>query len=536
MCKHRIPAIAVLLAVVLLIGCTKQQPHEHDLSQMKSSNGAKAVKPVILIMVDSLLSSSIDRGIQQNILPTFRYLADHGQYYKEFVSSFPTMSVTIDSTLLTGTYPDKHRVPGLVWYSANDKTLINYGTGTKDVMQRGINPFLQQTFFQLNDTHLSKQITTIYEDLAAEGRQSGSINGIIYRGSAEHTLTFPSWLHGTTSLPAEQKVKGPDFFTLGAFSNPLAGVIDLKVNMTQQFGINNQYAADVASYLIKNNHVPDLLCVYMPDLDAELHEDGPSHMDTLKDVDQQLNQIMQSYGSRDEALRQAVFILVGDSGVTPVRRAGEQAVIELPDILMNYEILTPGDTATDQTEVALASNEDMAYVYNLNAKYSMRDIADDLRADNRIDIVAWKENGWIYVMKGGTQKEMQYRPNGDVHDTYNQSWTVQNDVDVLDLQWDRARHTVQYGDYPDALQRLSAALHSHQGDFLVVTSKYGYELADKNSRSHTGGGAHGSLHRWDSLVPVLICGTERAPKTERMVDMKSYFLELTGAAGPASER
>ncbi|WCR28598.1 hypothetical protein L3476_07630 [Paenibacillus thiaminolyticus] len=48
--------------------------------------------------------------------------------------------------------------------------------------------------------------------------------------------------------------------------------------------------------------------------------------------------------------------------------------------------------------------------------------------------------------------------------------------------------TVRYGHYPDGLRRLSAALHSHEGEFLVVTAKPGYELADRSSPTHKGGG------------------------------------------------
>ncbi|KRE64637.1 hypothetical protein [Paenibacillus sp. Soil750] len=70
-----------------------------DLVQMKAIDKPNSVKPVIFIHVDSLLSSAIDEGISKDMLPTFKYLKEHGQYHKEFVSSFPTMSVTIDSTL-----------------------------------------------------------------------------------------------------------------------------------------------------------------------------------------------------------------------------------------------------------------------------------------------------------------------------------------------------------------------------------------------------------------------------------------------------
>lgn len=75
-----------------------------------------------------------------NQLPAFQYLIEHGQYYKNLVSSFPTMSVTIDSSLLTGKYPDEHRIPGLTWYSSDEKKVINYGTGPMEVLRQSVDP------------------------------------------------------------------------------------------------------------------------------------------------------------------------------------------------------------------------------------------------------------------------------------------------------------------------------------------------------------------------------------------------------------
>ncbi|MDI5789725.1 alkaline phosphatase family protein [Bacillus licheniformis] len=46
-------------------------------------------------------------------------------------SAYPTMSVAIDSTLLTGTYPNIHRVPGLVWYNQAEQRIVNYGSDKK---------------------------------------------------------------------------------------------------------------------------------------------------------------------------------------------------------------------------------------------------------------------------------------------------------------------------------------------------------------------------------------------------------------------
>jgi hypothetical protein len=85
---------------------------------------------------------------------------------------------------------------------------------------------------------------------------------------------------------------------------------------------------------------------------------------------------------------------------------------------------------------------------------------------------------------------------------------------------------IQYGDYPDALARLHGALHSHEGRFIIVDAKPGYEFIAKHSPTHLGGGGHGSLHKDDSLKPLLIVGTDNKPQYNRLVDFKNWILNL----------
>ncbi|MBB3111709.1 putative AlkP superfamily pyrophosphatase or phosphodiesterase [Paenibacillus phyllosphaerae] len=538
--SKRILAISFILALITMftISCAQRpDPKETDLLHIQSTEDkatAHRSKPVIVFLVDSLLSSSIDEGVRQGMLPTFRQLIDRGQYYPQFVSSFPTMSVTIDSTLLTGTYPDKHRIPGLVWYSAAEQRMINYGSGYKDLLKRGVNPFLEHAFVELNGQHLNRQTPTIYEDLAEKGFQSGSVNGLVYRGNTEHQLHFPKWLEAPTKLPRSFAVQAPDLFTFGAFSNPLEGYIDLKDDLLHRMGLDNQYAVDVATYLIQHRKVPDLLLVYLPDLDQKLHRHGPAAkegMDGLRAADEQLRSILQQYGSMDEALRQAVIIIMGDSGVSQVLPGGEQPTINLPMLFQSWNVNRPGDPVTPDTDLVIAANETMSYLYAVNDRYGPDDFADILMKDDRIDFMAWQENGWIYVRNAGTGRELRYHPGGKLVDPYGQAWTVENDESVLDLERDEAGLRITYGDYPDGLQRLYAALHSHEGVDMIITTKLGYEFADYSSTTHEGGGAHGSLHRIESLIPVIIAGTDSKPSSERIVDFKSYLRQLvTGNA------
>lgn len=521
----RIITIMLSLVLITIVGCQHQKPAEQDLLRVKSEQGATH-KKVIFLMVDSLMAQAIDKGISQKQLPTIQYLIEHGQYHKDMVSSFPTMSVTIDSTMLTGKNPNDHGIPGLLWYSSDDKKMINYGTGPMEILRQGINPVLTDALIHLNGKHLNSNSRTIYEDLARAGLKSGSINGLIYRGATEHTLTIPDWIQGPTTLQKKIKVKGPDFLTLGALSNPLEGAENLPDHLTDRMGLNNKYAIEALNYLIQANKLPDFLYVYLPDMDQELHKKGPSSLEGVKELDQQLQSVLNSFGSREKALNEAIFVIAGDSGMTQLLPANQRSVIDMPAMLRGISVLKPGEEVKAETEVALAVNETMAYVYNFKPNRSLRSLAEILSKDDRIDFVAWKENEWMHVLQGSTLKELRYKAKGNLIDRYKQTWTVKQDAEVLDLTLNADHRTLDYGQYPDVLERLSGSLNSHKGKFLVVTAKPGYELADRSSPTHEGGGGHGSLRRTESLAPLIIVGTDEKPEHLRMVDLKAYLLDL----------
>ncbi|BFH62872.1 alkaline phosphatase family protein [Paenibacillus azoreducens] len=504
----------------------KKEPFLSEASDRIHSKTNPDSPKIIFICVDTLMSQSIDKGIEQKKLPTFQYLIEHGQYYKNVVTSFPTMSVSIDSTLLTGTYPDEHRVPGLVWYSMQDKKLINYGSGFMEICRNGINQFLSDTLIHMNGSHLNPHTPTIYEELASIGLKSGSINGLIYRGSSDHQLTFPFWIHMPTVLPRKLKVKGPDLLAYAAFSNPLEGVKKLPVGPIGKFGFNNGYSLEMVKHLIQNEQLPDFLYVYFPDLDRRIHKKGPSDLDYVIRTDEQLQALLQAFDSREEALKKAVIIILGDNGMTHVLPKNQQPIIDLGQSLKGYQVLRPGSAVSDQTEIILAINDRMAYLYKLTSQYSFEQIAQTLQTDQRIDVLAWKDQGWIRVVRAGSSQEFAYQSQGDMVDPYKQTWTLDKDPNVLDLQINSQKHTLEYGHYPDVLRRLHSALNSHPGEYMVVTAKPGYELKYDSSPTHKGGAGHGGISQTESLVPLIIAGTDQKPEFLRVVDLKSYFLQL----------
>jgi len=184
---------------------------------MKQTPSSK--KPVILLNIDSLMPQALEVAAQTGRAPALQFLMEKGTYFPDMVSSFPTMSVTIDSTLLTGTYADQHRVPGLHWFDTRNKQFINYGTGFRETFRIGWKRSIHNMLYRLNHDHLSNEVTTIYEDLAAKGIPSASINSFVYRGNKIRRLETPKFLSALTHFEnGEWKAETPSIFSLGTFS------------------------------------------------------------------------------------------------------------------------------------------------------------------------------------------------------------------------------------------------------------------------------------------------------------------------------
>jgi hypothetical protein len=110
---------------------------------------------------------------------------------------------------------------------------------------------------------------------------------------------------------------------------------------------------------------------------------------------------------------------------------------------------------------------------------------------------------------------LRFRPGGSVSDLRGGSWELDGDLDALAASIDGDR--LRSEEYPDPLARVFAALSApHAGDFIVSLAP-GYEAVDWGGTSHAGGGSHGSLHRDDSVGPLLFvgCGPESADERDQ---------------------
>ncbi|MCR8985074.1 alkaline phosphatase family protein [Brevibacillus laterosporus] len=514
----------LFLICISLASCSHPQPEQIRILQQPKKPATQTGQKVIVLMVDSILSDSIDKLVTMNKAPALSFLIKNGMYRRDLISSFPTMSVTIESSLLTGAYADQHKIPGLLWFHPEEKRIVNYGDGFRVAWKPGLADWAYDSIYNLNRSHLSSKIRTLHEDLHKKGFTTASINTMVYRGDFKHTLVLPKLVSNTLNLPAQMQVMGPEMLGFGS----LRKLTNQRIaeGPFQSFGVNDSYTTNHLINVIKQRSLPDLTIAYFPDMDGKLHKHGPTYLAALQKFDKRLQSILDAFGDWNKAIENHTFMIIGDSGVTSSGTDRQQSLIRLEKMLGQYQPYRLGKTVLPSDDIAFAINGRMSYVYSLSSRASIPALVDGLKHDDRIDFLAWKEADWIHVRQGNSNRQMAYRPGKNEIDRFGQRWDIRGDFSVLDLRRNPQDNRLDSSSFPDGLQRLFSAFASHKGSFLVISAKNGAEFTADGSPNHLGGGNHGSLHRTDTLIPLIIAGKGALPPPDRIVDLKPYIIAL----------
>ncbi|HBI05349.1 MAG TPA: antitoxin, partial [Paenibacillaceae bacterium] len=341
------------------------------------------MKKVILFLVDSLMPEILDDCRRHRTVPALNFLIERGKFWPDCVTVFPTMTASVDSSLLTGVYPDRHKVPGLVWYDPEKKEIINYINGLSTVWKLGIGKCARNVITNLNEVHLSKEVTTLFEELADRGKTSASINAIIHRGHKKHRVKLPFLLQVATRFQSYEDISGPEVLTLGA-------LLDTDLNQqipahlqraTKMYGINDEYAVHVTRLLIQSGDQPDFILCYLPDNDHEVHRKNPAHAEAaLIKVDHHLQEILNTFSSWDEAIEECVFIVISDHGQTRIGKSRREFNIDLDVLLHSFSMVELGEQPNHH-DVVVCNNERSAYVYPLKPEIE-KQLIDKLAADS----------------------------------------------------------------------------------------------------------------------------------------------------------
>jgi hypothetical protein len=275
----------------------------------------------------------------------------------------------------------------------------------------------------------------------------------------------------------------------------------------------------------------------LPDTDAYAHRHKPTEIaESLTKADKQIERILSSYGTWEQAIEECIFMVSGDHSQSLINST-EGSIIDLRFRLEEFKQAKLGKLSI-QKDIAICPNERMCHIYVLrwreHRKAAIKHrIIQLLQEDERIDQIMWKEihHGVAQYVVSKGESRLSFSKGGTRVDEYGQSWSWEGDLTVVD------GYTEQDGEltftaYPDSFNRISSLLECAQAGDVVCTAKLGYEFGGEGAPTHPGTGSHGSLHWEDSCVPLIITGTEQKLEHPRIVDFVPFILKHFGVDLP----
>jgi hypothetical protein len=436
-------------------------------------------KKLVLIVVDGMTPAALERAVESGRAPALALLAEHADY-RRATSVFPSLTPVCLSSIATGSFPDVHRIPHLVWWHREERRVIEYGSSFAALRAAGMAQSIADTIFNMNQHHLGKDAVTVYEALEDAGLVTAAVNITCYRGRTKHVPTLP-WVTKAAYGPKR-------FFYYSLFeSDPTGAPLAVR---NRAGGSIDAYAAAVGRWLVTRDGF-DFLAYYLSDFDYASHALGPEGAEdvALVRTDAAIEALLDAAGGLDAFLERYAVILHSDHGQTTVERAAQLAS---PLAAYLDDILPLGSNRAGQ-------------VYLLpDARVDAATLARALDGEEAVEVTLRLEDGEAVARRDG--EELRFRPSAD-------GWETSGDAAVLD--------------YPDALRRSWSALANPNAGELLVSATAGWEFADLGGRHHAGGGSHGSLTAGDSVVPVLTIGLDVA--IDSITDVTPAVLAHFGA-------
>jgi hypothetical protein len=431
-------------------------------------------KKLVLIVVDGMTPAAFERAVEGGRAPALAQLAEHG-VYRQATSVFPSLTPVCLSSIATGSGPDVHEIPHLVWWHRGERRIVEYGSSFAALRAAGMAQSITDTIFNMNAEHLGKHAVTVYEALEDTGLIAAAVNITCYRGRTKHLPTLP-WV----TKPAY----GPKrFFYYSLFESDQTGA-PLAVR-NRAGGSIDAYASVVGRWLVTRDGF-DFLAYYLSDFDYASHAHGPEGAEdvALVRTDAAIQALLDAAGGVDEFLERYAVILHSDHGQTTVGRAAQ---LELP-------------LAAHADSIVITASNRAGQVYLLpDARVDAASLARALDAEPSVETTLRLEGNEAVARRA--REELRFRPEAD-------GWATSGDRSILD--------------HPDALHRSWSALANPNAGELLISAAEGWEFVDIGGRHHAGGGSHGSLVAGDSIVPLLTVGVDAA--IDRITDVTPAVL------------
>jgi hypothetical protein len=456
---------------------------------------------LVLAVIDGLRSEVLEQVVSDGLAPHLAAVMERGVYVSDCAAAFPSVTPVCTSSIATGTGPDEHRIPGMNWFHRAEGRYVEYGSSFQASRAFGVHTSLTDTIYNLNLAHLSRRTKTVFEHLDDAGLRTAGTTFLITRGRHRVMPTGESALArlaGATLF--RHPLWGPkELFYADMFATRRTGC-------RSQLGLpgaRDAHAGCVGAYMVEHD-LFDFLLLSLPDNDTHSHRLGPDAQgESAVEADRQIGRLMEAAGGIDEFLAEHAMVVLADHAHSLV----DESVNLLP-VLADLDVLRPDDPDPEGARIALSPGQRFAMVYALDPADRDDAVAGTLGAlegADGVDLLTWRENGDAVVRspsRGGG--ELRFRPGGRAADARGERWTLEGSLNVLEGSAARGRFASDT--YPDALSRIWSALTCPTAGDVLVSAAPGFEFVDWGGAAPVGGGSHGSLHRGDSLGPLMWCG------------------------------
>ena len=473
---------------------------------------------LVLTYVDSLRTDMLERAVSAGRAPNFGALLERGTLIPDCVSSFPSVTPVACAEMVTGVAADRHGISGMNWFHRLERRYVEYGSSLEATRTVGVFRALYDIVYNMNLAHLNPDVDTLFERLDDAGVRTACTPFLIYRGRHRHQVSLEGLLRRaveTTRLKFRHHTWGP----AELFYGDLYSSREVPCKPSSIPGSRDGYSACCAVELERSGDY-DFLLFSLPDNDNYSHRHGPeASVESIAKADHCFAKLVEAAGGLDAFLADHALILLSDHAQSPVSKG-----LPLAELLArDWTVLAPSDDRPERAQLAVSPTGRAAHVYLLPGEGERArhgEVTQRLAETDGVDLVCWLEvaagtplsrqgtgvpagKGVSAVVERGG-KRLRFRPGDGVADLRGAGWDFEGDLLVLEAS--AADGRLRSDEYPDPFARVFAALTApHAGDFVVSLAP-GYEAVDWGGVSHAGGGSHGSLHRGDSLGPLLFVG------------------------------
>ncbi|MEX2412992.1 MAG: alkaline phosphatase family protein, partial [Thermoleophilaceae bacterium] len=234
------------------------------------------VKKLVLVVIDALSPAALERAVSDGRAPTLAALMRHGDYVRDCVSTFPSLTPVAASAITTGLGPDEHLVPSMNWYHRGEERYVEYGSSFQATRAFGVLRSLQDTVYNMNLAHLTHEHRTVFEQLDDADVRTACTTYLIYRGRHRHEPAVGRY----SRLAEAAQFRHPVWGARELFYADLFDSRDTGCSSTLGMpGQRDQHAGCVGAYLVAND-LFDFLLLSLPDNDTLSHRRGPEAQPT----------------------------------------------------------------------------------------------------------------------------------------------------------------------------------------------------------------------------------------------------------------